>query len=375
MKNKTSTTTRDNDESGFGEDEGEDGEEEVEDGEEQEDGEEEDGEEDEDEEDGEEEEDVPEDVMKMLMNSSFDDDDNAVVDEEKIRHYEKENPGQIVLNNDDGLYGGGNSGDDVVVVRADDIIMRRARSRPIVIPEYKLVFFHVAKVASTTFIMMFQRLLNITSPNATIHLHHPQMNQLQYLNPNTPEHLAYANQVITDPNWTKAIFVRNPHERLVSAYLDKGSMSDFQWIHWSCCPQTEDCMKKNKGNRTYFEKFVFDVLPNCSDVHWVPQYRRMEPKYWKYINFVGHMESLDEDSKALLQRIGAYEKYQSMPRHRLDTDDSFSYGTHHATNARKRNFTKYFTNKRLYDRISKYYEEDYGNPLLRLSVKPYEEIV
>jgi len=328
------------------------------------------------------------DVEEDLLDYVTPDDDLA-----EKKEWEQAHPGQIDLRlnlfEDLDEEGAADGNGTRIVVYEDDLVIRRPRSRPILIPEYKLCFFHVAKVASTTFIMMFQRLLNITDQEALEHLHHPYTNGLDYFH---PRRLARANKIIQDPTWTKAIFVRNPHERLLSAYLDKG-YSDFAWIRWSCCPDTQDCLRDGEHS---FEDFV-ELLPRCSDVHWVPQYKRMEPKYWRYINFVGHLENLTQDSERLLKRIGAWDNYTAVTLKASNRtaiiDDGRNgsasggngtaqhdapffdpHGQHHATNARKTNMRKYFTSRELYDKVSEYYKDDYGNPILGLEKKPYEEI-
>jgi len=203
----------------------------------------------------------------------------------------------------------------------------------------------------------------------------------------------YADQVIKDPTWTKAMFVRNPHERLLSAFLDK-QVQNYEWIRWSCCNYTRDCMLPGRDT---FDDFIVDVLPNCSDVHWVPYAMRMESKYWKYINFVGHMEHMPDDGIALLKRIGAWDHYRALvSRSNPDTNTSaaaglaapstranssntarpddplfISYGKHHATGARER-LKRFYANKTTYDRVSDYYKEDYNRPILNLSLAPHE---
>jgi hypothetical protein len=57
-----------------------------------------------------------------------------------------------------------------------------------------------------------------------------------------------------------------------------------------------------------FELFV-ELVNECDQPHWRPQSGRMEPKYYKYINFVGHYESIKNDAMELLQKCGAWEKY------------------------------------------------------------------
>jgi hypothetical protein len=45
------------------------------------------------------------------------------------------------------------------------------------------------------------------------------------------------------------------------------------------------------------------------DPHWMPQSRRMEHRFWETVQFVGHIETAAADARALLERVGAWEKY------------------------------------------------------------------
>lgn len=136
--------------------------------------------------------------------------------------------------------------------------------------------------------------------------------------------------MLTDPAWTRAIFVREPKERLLSAYLDKGRQNSYVQHH--CCRQTGrgdplfdklHCDNKqpllgpiaSQKDKTppivSFDDFLRHVVPNCKDKHWEPQHQRVDAKYWSHMNFVGHMESMAADAQRLLERVGAWDDYGS----------------------------------------------------------------
>jgi hypothetical protein len=52
------------------------------------------------------------------------------------------------------------------------------------------------------------------------------------------------------------------------------------------------------------------LLTNDSLFSWAPQSRRMEAKYWPYINFVGHMETVAADAERLLRHVGGDECWE-----------------------------------------------------------------
>ena len=94
----------------------------------------------------------------------------------------------------------------------------------------------------------------------------------------------------------------------------------------------------------------------------------MEPKFWKQINFVGHMENGKEDAKKLLLRIGAWDYGKTG----WGTDGNSSFldpnvesGRNHATNAHDL-MLKYYTPE--IERMAfDYLRRDYENEILGFS--------
>jgi Sulfotransferase family len=178
---------------------------------------------------------------------------------------------------------------------------------PIVVEKYKLVFFTIPKVACTTFKQLFRRMMGLPdwkSQDPTLLLpHNPATNGLHYL---WNYSIAQANSILSSPHYTKAVFVRDPKSRFLSAFLDKGLGNFENFIQNKCCPTTtHSCVQQAKTSEGFFQ-----LIQNCSDSHWDPQYHRMEAKFWPFINFVGHFEELSKDGPALLQRLGAWDDYK-----------------------------------------------------------------
>jgi hypothetical protein len=201
-------------------------------------------------------------------------------------------------------------------------------SDPIVIESHKLMFFSVPKNACSTFKKLFRRMMGYPnwlqgSP------HNPETNGLRYLGHYSRQQ---QKEFMTSPNWTRAIFVRDPLERALSAYMDKGlktGPSDWQpsvpgaHLKRHCCKIIET---KNPACKKFplapyengltldnfpFEFFVTSFMRQCKDTHWKPQSLRMRKENWKWINFVGHFENNQDDTRRLLERIGAYEEFGS----------------------------------------------------------------
>eukprot|EP00533_Pseudo-nitzschia_delicatissima_P006933 CAMPEP_0116089328 /NCGR_PEP_ID=MMETSP0327-20121206/6368_1 /TAXON_ID=44447 /ORGANISM="Pseudo-nitzschia delicatissima, Strain B596" /LENGTH=380 /DNA_ID=CAMNT_0003580515 /DNA_START=131 /DNA_END=1273 /DNA_ORIENTATION=- len=204
---------------------------------------------------------------------------------------------------------------------------------PIVIESHKLLFFTVPKNACTTFKKLFRRMMGYQdwlnkSP------HDPAKNGLRYLGHYSREQ---QQEMMTSPEWTRAIFVRDPLERALSAYMEKALQVgdaarwtpavEGAYIKRLCCGMLpgKDPTSKRKVCQKYplapyesrmnvtnfpFETFVDKLMKQCKDPHWGPQSKRMDkPSNWQFINFVGHFENRKADTHALMRRIGAFDEY------------------------------------------------------------------
>ena len=73
-------------------------------------------------------------------------------------------------------------------------------------------------------------------------IHNEKLNGLKHL---FHYNLKTASDMITDPSWTRTIFLRDPKERILSAYLSKVKHSDH--YEKSCCRkfkgiEKDDCI-------------------------------------------------------------------------------------------------------------------------------------
>lgn len=82
---------------------------------------------------------------------------------------------------------------------------------PIVVQSHKLVFFSIPKAGCTTFKQLLRRMMGFrdwkSQNGRTFMPHNPQYNGLRYLYDFSLEE---ANEIMTSPNYTRAIFVRDP---------------------------------------------------------------------------------------------------------------------------------------------------------------------
>jgi hypothetical protein len=96
----------------------------------------------------------------------------------------------------------------------------------------------------------------------------------------------------------------------------------------------------------------------------------MEAKYWPYINFVGHMESVQSDAEQFLRQIGAWDDFGQSGWGSNGTSAIFqsenkgSRGSEHATHAVTK-LQRYYTTE-LAAQVDTYYKEDYRLPQLGL---------
>eukprot|EP00527_Entomoneis_sp_CCMP2396_P006755 CAMPEP_0198145806 /NCGR_PEP_ID=MMETSP1443-20131203/25459_1 /TAXON_ID=186043 /ORGANISM="Entomoneis sp., Strain CCMP2396" /LENGTH=312 /DNA_ID=CAMNT_0043809537 /DNA_START=303 /DNA_END=1241 /DNA_ORIENTATION=+ len=237
---------------------------------------------------------------------------------------------------------------------------------PIVVERFKLVFFSIPKVACTQWKQLFRRMENFSDwhvqggPNELPH--NPESNGLTYLyHYNT----TYASHIMTSPDWTRAMMVRDPKERFLSAFLDKALSNDHSYIKNVCCrndPDVDLCVQMASWNLTGF----FNLIQHkCDDDHWKPQDEKLDSKYWAYMDWIGHVESAERDAENLLTKIGAWEDYGATGWGPTGTNHIFQeQGPHnHYTNAANKMWTWY--TPEIETMVEGYYRADYENPLFR----------
>lgn len=140
-------------------------------------------------------------------------------------------------------------------------------SAPIVDEEHNLIFFTVPKVACTTFKFLFRRIAGVEDwdfqdgADAKNLPHNPRFNNLKYLYHYSLEE---ASTMMTDPSWTKAIFVRDPKTRFLSAFLDKAVGNYGSFIANFCCTEAKKCTEEKFDRRTS----VLKAIKQCQVPAW-----------------------------------------------------------------------------------------------------------
>ena len=180
---------------------------------------------------------------------------------------------------------------------------------PVVLKPNKLLFFTIQKTGCTVWKQLFRRMMGHPDWNDPSVSMNPKTNGLDYL---TIYPLQEATNMMNDPSYTRAIFVRDPKARFLSAYLDKVKRLNGSFFQNACCNKRAsfpDCQERIANDSISFEDF-FQITESCLNTHWAPQIERMEQsKYWKTINFVGHTETAKQDAKRLLEQVGAWDEF------------------------------------------------------------------
>jgi Sulfotransferase family len=239
-------------------------------------------------------------------------------------------------------------------------------SAPIVIESHKLMFFSIPKVGCTVWKQLFRRMMGYadwaSQDYETYQPHNPKVNGLKYLYNYSVEE---ASVMMTSPEWTRALMVRDPKTRFLSAFLDKSVGNFHLHIKRRCCPD-ESCI----GDAQTLEGFV-RLCTKCYDDHWRPQSDRVDYKYWPYIDHIGHVETSAADAKDLLQQIGAWEEFGASgwgdggQSAIFASRESSGSGMNHTTYADQQIWTWYTPETE--QLVERFYMGDYENPLFHFT--------
>mmetsp|Transcript_652 Transcript_652/g.1238 ORF Transcript_652/g.1238 Transcript_652/m.1238 type:complete len:208 (+) Transcript_652:1-624(+) len=198
---------------------------------------------------------------------------------------------------------------------------------------------------------------------------------------------------MTSPDWVRAIFVRDPVERFVSAYLDRGRDQGF--LESKCCiednnnnnnnPKTPSirrqqllsttaklaCVQQAMSSPQSFLTVLQQRPTTCGhDPHVRPQSQRMTYKYWRQVNFVGRYQHLERDARALFELLGLWNSpliqsgWGPHGTERIFSQNA-TVGRSHGKGARQR--TKGLLTEDLRAELREYYREDYRHAILNFT--------
>jgi len=125
----------------------------------------------------------------------------------------------------------------IELLRSDSIYGIDWWEKPVVIEEYKLIFFPIPKVACTEFKLLLHRMMSLSfelPAKGQVHtIQNPKLNKLRTL---SDYPMWKAQEMMSSPQYTKAVFVREPKERILSAFLNK-FVKDKSFFRNKCCDE------------------------------------------------------------------------------------------------------------------------------------------
>ncbi|XP_063955824.1 carbohydrate sulfotransferase 12-like [Lytechinus pictus] len=177
----------------------------------------------------------------------------------------------------------------------------RKFSRVHVIPELKVIYCPIPKVASTS----WRRLL-LTAVNKDSSSPHKKSKRVF---PNLASFPPMdARRILR--TYTSFLFVRNPYARILSAYKDKiltggKSKAMFRWevSKWYKLHDPKELERMNSSKRFTFKQFVnYYTKSTVKNAHWEDMIELCHPCMINY-DFIGHLETLKEDSDYLVNLL------------------------------------------------------------------------
>lgn len=175
--------------------------------------------------------------------------------------------------------------------------------RLIVFPSAKLAFCGIPKSGITRWLQFLR--FTIGAKDYQDPPYYKQDHQPFYFDVLTPE---VKHQVWNDPSWTRAVLIREPSERLLSAYLDKilnnklyGNVSFAQFIHHLSLPINGT--RRQRG-------LMHDGLGWYTDPHWRPQsFSCGLAQLLPHFHYVGGLDHVGAHSRAILEHVGLWETH------------------------------------------------------------------
>ncbi|XP_071760814.1 carbohydrate sulfotransferase 8-like [Centroberyx gerrardi] len=193
----------------------------------------------------------------------------------------------------------------------EQLISRRQLAQIYVDDKYRLLYCAVPKVGCSNWKRVLMILGGSTAssirdiPHNTVHTDN-HLHRLQSYNRANIDRVLHS--------YTKVLFVREPFERLVSAFRDKFESPNSYYHPLFGRPiiaryrPNATLAALQTGDGVTFREFVLYLLdvhrPVGMDVHWEPVSQLCNPCLLRY-NFIGKFESIEEEANFLLQSIGA----------------------------------------------------------------------
>ena len=197
--------------------------------------------------------------------------------------------------------------------RIQSPILHHAQGTRVACIEWKLFFRSVMGYSNNDILSI--EMERAGHDTASTSIHNPKINGLKYLSDYTLEEAQY---MLNSETWTRAVFVREPKERVLSAYLDK-YIRKPDFFNRTCCRKLKErdeqayCRNKLIEEGGDFRYFLKHASHDCKNHHWDPQAENIDLKWWDAITFVGYFDSLAPDAQVLLSSIYSNSSSVSLP--------------------------------------------------------------
>ncbi|XP_035503973.1 carbohydrate sulfotransferase 14 [Scophthalmus maximus] len=172
--------------------------------------------------------------------------------------------------------------------------------------EHRFLYCYVPKVACSNWKRVL-KVLNGALESVDVNVKMDHRSDLLFLSSLKPEEIRYRLK-----HYFKFMFVREPMERLLSAYRNKfGEIDSYKKKYGVEIVKRYRKGRANdpsvKGDDVTFAEFIRYLLDEDVErmnEHWMPVYNLCQPCAVSY-NFIGSYERLESDAEFVLQRIGA----------------------------------------------------------------------
>lgn len=171
---------------------------------------------------------------------------------------------------------------------------------------YRFLYCYVPKVACSNWKRVLKVLSGaLESVDASVKMNH--QSDLLFLSSLKPEEIRYRLK-----HYFKFMFVREPTERLLSAYRNKfGEIKSYQKRYgveivkrYRKGASREAPVKGDDVTFAEFVRYLLDEDVERMNEHWMPMYNLCQPCAVSY-DFIGSHEHLESDAEMVLRRVGA----------------------------------------------------------------------
>lgn len=163
------------------------------------------------------------------------------------------------------------------------------------------LYIETPKVCCTTIKQILQKNSSFKLPKneQAIHYRNPPH---EYID-SVKNYVDYIDKMIENGLFVFA-FVRNPFDRLVSAYIDKivRSQGKFWSNYRSAIVKLNKLESASEINFEHFVNYVDETPNNKRDIHWRSQFSLLAPDIINY-SFIGKFEDFDKDMSQVLQKL------------------------------------------------------------------------